>query len=944
MAMSETSENDPTSLVKANDILKDLYRYCNEALKEERNHFNACLKAESEHTNTIVTKIFHNLSDRIGAVNEVIKNYDVTLADMDLRIETTSLYHQEHLHSLKTSLQDVFQNIEKDMQSAMSDLQQMRNASPTFCKFCGKAFQTEDHLRSHVDNQHALSSDQYGQNSLASSLHNEPLQLQSCNFCSLVITSPEELIKHMVTFHGIQQLSKPQNSYHSHASQHYNFSYTEFQQVPQICDICHMLFATYDALESHMRTHEISTLNSEVQFLLCDICGTTCNNEAELNLHLTTFHTSSPSHACGKCGKTFKARCDLYTHIHDDHSAVQDLVLLPHSPQLSISTPSLSPIPQCDGAHSEDGDTTPHLVAHTSSSSTLRMPYQLNKQKQLAQLARDANIEDFDVIAKDNNRNICVQCSSGFYEAVVKPTFSSISNGFSHHVMGVDIICTVYRTALDRGASMPGLFLRFELSGPSVHPSPLPLSIHLHNTQRKIQIQGGSGMPDKSSAPTWFVENVLKPMFLTQSQKQGFEITKINRLVSNSATEELNSELLKSCYHCKKKFSTKSRPVSCNKCSNLKHATRCSPCPVSVVFVPNTSGTTAGMAVTMTNIPVPPVTSAAPRGTQLPPSLSGSTSSLISTANTSASVNCNTTVISSPVYHGPLPSATSSSVPPYPSAISTTQNIPASNLEITPIPSQHSPVLNPETNNHTAYDHTQTAPVSLPGPSVDKHTRQPKQKQKTGMAATKSDISQEFTKIEVNTMRAKIKSLEIKNKDLEFQNSLLLERVALLEKTEKEAIYSKYFPKNDQQQPPCTDGPPNTNTPGTQHCAPHTHALCCQWSHFYTPACSRQHVSSCSSHETILQSIAEIKTSLLSLASRVNKAYSETAHTGEQSGLKEPPGIADPLLTPARSEGATDQFGTRDDSVLTVDECVPDISEEGLNSLVLTTQPLQLRL
>ena len=76
----------------------------------------------------------------------------------------------------------------------------------------------------------------------------------------------------------------------------------------------------------------------------------------------------------------------------------------------------------------------------------------------------------------------------------------------------------------------------------------------------------------------------------------------------------------------------------------------------------------------------------------------------------------------------------------------------------------------------------------------------------------------------------------------------------------------------------------------------------------------------------------------------MNKAYSETAHTGEQSGLKEPPGIADPLLTPARSEGATDQFGTRDDSVLTVDECVPDISEEGLNSLVLTTQPLQLRL
>ena len=43
-----------------------------------------------------------------------------------------------------------------------------------------------------------------------------------------------------------------------------------------------------------------------------------------------------------------------------------------------------------------------------------------------------------------------------------------------------------------------------------------------------------------------------------------------------------------------------------------------------------------------------------------------------------------------------------------------------------------------------------------------------KSKSKAGVAVTKDEIALEFAKIEVNTISARLKTLETKNKDLEF--------------------------------------------------------------------------------------------------------------------------------------------------------------------------------
>ena len=148
-------------------------------------------------------------------------------------------------------------------------------------------------------------------------------------------------------------------------------------------------------------------------------------------------------------------------------------------------------IPQYDGQDdSRDTDDIVPVVDQVLLRTTLQAPYQLNQQKQVAQLVRDSNIAEFEVITNDSDRNVNILCSVGFYEAVAKSALSSLSTGFQHQAYGVTIRCTIVRKTIDQQSSMPGLPLRFELSGTNVSPNPAPLSLHLHNTQRKVQIQG----------------------------------------------------------------------------------------------------------------------------------------------------------------------------------------------------------------------------------------------------------------------------------------------------------------------------------------------------------------------------------------------------------------------------------------------------------------------
>ena len=79
------------------------------------------------------------------------------------------------------------------------------------------------------------------------------------------------------------------------------------------------------------------------------------------------------------------------------------------------------------------------------------------------------------------------------------------------------------RVARDKNSSCSGFFLKFLLSGPAVD-GPAPLTVHLHNTQAKVQIQGGAVMPKQTIAAVWFVQSTLKDRFIELAKTKKFAI------------------------------------------------------------------------------------------------------------------------------------------------------------------------------------------------------------------------------------------------------------------------------------------------------------------------------------------------------------------------------------------------------------------------------------
>ena len=121
--------------------------------------------------------------------------------------------------------------------------------------------------------------------------------------------------------------------------------------------------------------------------------------------------------------------------------------------------------------------------------------------------------------------NSASTCNQSFYEAVVRPAISDMSAGFTQQIHGRSVKCTSVRKTQDKSSNIPGLFLRFEVSGQDMCPNPAPLSVHLHNTQRKIQLQGGATMPNKTKLPVWFVENVLSETSLLK--RRGVKVIRL---------------------------------------------------------------------------------------------------------------------------------------------------------------------------------------------------------------------------------------------------------------------------------------------------------------------------------------------------------------------------------------------------------------------------------
>ena len=457
--------------------------------------------------------------------------------------------------------------------------------------------------------------------------------------------------------------------------------------------------------------------------------------------------------------------------------------------------------------------------SHAVTRTVLHVPYQLNQQKQVAQLLRDVNIPDYVMQANDNDRNVNIQCSVGFYEAVAKPALASLTTDYHYQTHGVSVTCTVVRKMLDTHSSTSGLLLRFELSGPGVSPSHAPLSVHLHNTQRKVQVQGGGTMPDQSKAALWFATNILNDMFIDQAKAKDYQINEINNLITRAASSTLNQESRQSsvplpatnCYHCRKKFSTTSKPTACNICNHVKHATKCAPCPRTLESVPPPALAPR----------IPTSTSSTMTAIEPETGISSSLPSVSSSQELIARVvSCEDSVVSIT-----LPSTVGSA------SITTSSTM--------PLPSTHTvtttitPILSTQTVLTVSATGTTDPPpptTSLPAPSVSTQSvpRKPGKPKKQSILALSHEAAEiAFLKQELNYATTKITMLDAEISDLNKTIQIQDSRLKIFEEAKNKDCSDKFLSADHQ------------NRIHTQPCPQTLHQSCF---FYHPPPCHSGHV------------------------------------------------------------------------------------------------------
>ena len=226
---------------------------------------------------------------------------------------------------------------------------------------------------------------------------------------------------------------------------------------------------------------------------------------------------------------------------------------------------------------------------------------------------------------------------------------------------------------------------------------------------------------------------------------------------------------------------------------------------------------------------------------------------------------------------------------------------------------------------------------------IQKNGGKAKTKTKSVTATTKEDIALEFSKVEINTVRARLKMLETKNKDLEFQNKLLLERVAILEKAEKENIYEKYFPM-----PGSKSGKEENPSASISHCNHHhsccSRVYCCQSTsdHPGNPN-QNQEKPAAITVDVFQKSINELQVNLEDLNLRFNKIESllrlsnkdtEAGHHGRDNTNS-----VGSVMEVIHNE----ENHISEDFIVTIDENVDDLRDYDENYLNSTSPTNQLR-
>ena len=411
-------------------------------------------------------------------------------------------------------------------------------------------------------------------------------------------------------------------------------------------------------------------------------------------------------------------------------------------------------------------DSSNQESSHMNNVSARVAQFELNYNKQTAAICKDASAPDFTIILKDKEKNVNIECNSGFYAQVAKPTIFALAKDYISSVMGFSIECDGLVKNLDKKGNEYNLVLTFKLR--QVMGDKLgKVTIHTHHSARMVQVQGGGMMPGKLKAAKWFLKYVIYEKFQSLAVSKKYDIKKLNEALARAnaspGTAFINDN---KCDLCSRSFDSRTKPTFCSRCSKWYHKSSCIKdhrCPrdsssfQSVQVLPNASSDTNQLS-RATNIGISYDSSAAP----------------------AIVTNCDSTLS--------MPAQPVCSIGQFSASYSSNTHVERTALGVD------------YTSTNAGNDLTRVVQRVGLNPNASQFIPTSQNKQNKKKNTRNNDplrAENDSLKVELSFTRTKIIELESKLNDKEQSNKILNQKVKLLEEGRHDYYKNKYFPTRE---------------------------------------------------------------------------------------------------------------------------------------------------
>ena len=141
---------------------------------------------------------------------------------------------------------------------------------------------------------------------------------------------------------------------------------------------------------------------------------------------------------------------------------------------------------------------------------------------------------------------------------MVLPAFDVIFVGYTTTAANISIHCYDIAKKVDNSKAHVNTVLFFRLTAADSNKSN-NVTITLHHTVRKVQVQGSSNMSSNIRANVWFLQNILLGLFSAMSATKAMDISNFKSMLQNVVTNHVNKRKTQTkCGACDIPYTNKS--------------------------------------------------------------------------------------------------------------------------------------------------------------------------------------------------------------------------------------------------------------------------------------------------------------------------------------------------------------------------------------------------